>query len=134
MTNPPRELWEHPELGSQFFAMSPSTRYNFILTVSDPGGVARAFLAMSIDYDILTVSPDTVVLGRSSSGFYRTFTLLGSRGDSREALVMVGSFRTPATANSKDFLVRAEDFGGRSGVPNRRSMQVNVTSGIGIPP
>jgi hypothetical protein len=61
----------------------------------------------------------------------RRLTLVGSRGDPRNSLLITGSFRTPAGAGLLifDFNAEGDDFGGTSGAPNRTFMSVTVGAG-----
>lgn len=123
MSNPPRESWTGPG-GIQLFNLLENESYNFILSVSDEGGVARAHLRMSDNVAVSDVAPAEV--SESTSGVSRSLTLLGSRSDPRTGLVISGTLEPTWLNESFEFHVEGDDFGGRSGPPNQRFMSVNV--------
>jgi len=127
MTNPPRARWVGDD-GAQLFTLLPDARYTFRVVVSDPGGVGRAHLRVPLEFTVIDLSPAAV---RNEPGpLQRSLTLIGSRGDPRNGLVITGSFRTHASGIlAFDFNVEGDDFGGASGAPNRTAMSVQVNAG-----
>jgi len=126
MSNPPRDNWTGPG-GIQYFNMQPGAQYNFILSVSDQGGVQRAHLRFPDDFTVSDVSPADVV--ESTSGISTSLTLSGERSDPRTGLVMTGTIVATRRNLSFEFQVEGDDFGGSSGRPNQTFMSVNVFSG-----
>jgi len=126
MTNPPTETWTGPG-GVQLFDLAPDTEYAFVLSVSDEGGVARANLRMGESITIVSVTPSDTT--EEIVGVERSLTLRGARADARTGLVMSGRLRTPDTGSdvlSFEFKTEGSDFGGDSGRPNQRFMNVNA--------
>lgn len=126
MTNPPRSSWTGPS-GAQLFDLLPNTEYNYVLTVSDRGGAARANLRMPDNFTVVELNPSDATQGTTTLEI--TLTLRGSRSDPRTALVIAGKFRTPDLPSGEvlvfDFNVEGDDFGGASGSPNQRFMSVS---------
>lgn len=128
LSNPPRDLWAAPS-GAQYFELQAGARYSFVLTVSDQGGVKLAYLRLDSHFELTDIVPADVVV--STSGLNQTLRLTGSRSDPRTGLIITGSFTSSAVLTSVQFRVLGEDFGGSSGVSNRRLMTVRsfVVSG-----
>ena len=124
MSNPPRAEWTGPG-GIQFFNLQAGVRYNFILSVSDQGGVARAHLRMPDNVIVSGLSPTDV--DETTSGISRHLTLLGDRAHPTTGLVISGTLVPPAQT-SFEFQVEGDDFGGASGRANQTFMNVNVFS------
>ena len=135
MTNPPRLIWNDPSRGG-LFELLPDREYNFRLIASDEGGVAYVHLRMPLHTTVTDLLPaDTI---NTIITHERVVIASGSRDDPRRSLIITGRFRTPATSSSGPtttfpFLVRAEDFGGRSGSPNERSMSVIASIDFSLP-
>ena len=132
MSNPPLEVW----VGAgdiQYIDLAPSTEYSFVLSVSDPGGVARVYFRMPTELTLVEYAPGTVVAG--TAGTSQSLTLNGTRGDPRTGLLISGTFRTWDRSGVLNFTfdVDASDFGGSSGSPNSRSLQVESAVGARTP-
>jgi hypothetical protein len=128
MTNPPTESWTAPD-GTQLFDLAHDTEYQFLLTVTDEGGVARANLRMPEDFTMVSVEPSET--SDEIRALQRSLTLTGTREEARTGLVISGRFRTPDVVSevlSFEFQTEGADFGGDSGRPNRRFM--NVTAAV----
>ena len=123
MTNPPNDHWTSPG-GLQLFDLAPNTEYHFLLTVSDPGGVAQAYIGIPFNFTVTRLSPSDTT--EDVVGVTRRLILRGSRSDPRNALIISGRFRTPNSASSFEFSAEGDDFGGTSGPPNRRYMSVEA--------
>lgn len=78
MTNPPREIWTGPE-GVQLFDLAPNTEYQFLLTVTDEGGVARANLRMPESFTVVSLSPGDTIQEVVALGLSRSLTLRGTQ-------------------------------------------------------
>lgn len=127
MSNPPRDSWTGPG-GIQLFDLQPGVRYNFVLSVSDQGGVARAHLRMPDNFTVSGLAPAEV--DESTSGVSRSLTLFGDRSNPTTALVISGTLQAPPNI-SFEFQVEGDDFGGAAGRSNQRFMSVNVFVGDG---
>ena len=126
MTNPPRESWTAPD-GSQYLDLQPGVRYNFVLAVSDEGGVERAHIRLPNEFIVSDLVPATV--NNSTGPIMRSLTLTGNRSDPRTGLVISGNFVAPPGAQSFEFQMEGDDFGGSSGRSNQRFMNVNAYVG-----
>jgi hypothetical protein len=128
MTDPPKDSWTGPG-GVQLFDLKPNTVYRFTLTVSDQGGAARAQLRMPVSFTVTELAPATVV--QVADSISRSLTLQGSRANPVTGLIISGSFRTPDTGSglSFEFQTEGDDFGGASGRPNQRFMNVSASVG-----
>jgi len=128
MSNPPRENWTASD-GTQLFDLAPNTEYHFVLTVSDQGGVARANLRVPDNFRVTSLAPESAT--EEVVGVTRSLTLRGSRADPRTGLIISGRFQTPNTDPGNlipfEFLMEGDDFGGASGRPNQRFMNVSAT-------
>ncbi len=122
MSNPPQASWTAPD-GSQYFNLQPGVRYNFILSVSDDGGVERAHLRFPANFTVSDVTPAGVV--ESNSAILKNLTLTGNRSDPRTGLVISGTVEGVA-GTSFEFQAEGDDFGGASGRSNQRFMSVDV--------
>lgn len=127
MSNPPRETWTGPG-GIQYFDLEPGVRYNFLLSVSDAGGVERAHLRMPDTISVSGIEPGEVQ--ETTSGVSRSLTLFGDRASPTTALVITGTLVAPPGI-SFEFQVEGDDFGGAAGRSNQRFMSVNVFVGDG---
>ena len=127
MTNPPRDNWTAPD-GTQLFDLARNTVYSFVLTVTDQGGAARAHLRMPADFTIVSLTPSEAT--NTTSGLTRTLSLRGTRAAPRTVLIISGRLRTPdAGPTGFTFHAEADDFGGASGRPNQRFMDVQASVG-----
>lgn len=104
--------------------MVANVEYNFVLSVSDEGGVERAHLRISDNVIVSSVAPPEVT--ETTSGVSRSLTLMGDRGDPRTGLVITGTLEPTLLNESFGFHVEGDDFGGASGPSNQRFMSVNV--------
>lgn len=123
MSNPPRDNWTAPD-GSQLFELEPDVRYNFIVSVSDSGGVQRAHFRMPDTIEVFDVAPAEVV--EATGEITRSLTLTGNRSDPRTGLVISGSLEATRLHESFAFHLEGDDFGGASGSPNQTFMSVIV--------
>lgn len=122
MSNPPRDDWTAPD-GSQYLDLEPGVHYNFILSVSDQGGVARAHLRMPYNATVTDLAPEAV--RETVSGITRVLELRGDRSDPKTGLVITGRMSLPAST-SFEFQTEGDDFGGRAGRTNQTFMNVNT--------
>lgn len=127
MSNPPRDHWAGPG-GIQLFDLEPGVPYNFILSVSDQGGAARAHLRMPDDVVVTGLSPAEV--RETTSGVSRSLTLFGDRANPTTGLVISGTLTAPRNT-SFEFQAEGDDFGGSTGRTNQTFLSVNVFVGEG---
>jgi hypothetical protein len=127
MSNPPRAAWTGPG-GVQLFDLQPNVRYNFILSVGDEGGAARAHLRMPDDVVVTDLAPTDVE--ETTSGVSRSLTLFGDRSSPTTGLVISGTLTAPRNT-SFEFQAEGDDFGGVAGRTNQRFLSVNVFVGDG---
>ncbi|HKJ18224.1 MAG TPA: hypothetical protein VJ984_12795 [Xanthomonadales bacterium] len=126
MSNPPRDNWTAPD-GSQYLDLDPGVSYNFVFSVSDQGGVARAHLRMPDWGEVTDLAPDDV--RETVSGVSRILELRGDRSNPTTGLVITGKVSFPGNP-SFEFQAEGDDFGGRAGRTNQTFMNVNTAVGL----